>query len=121
VRDGDVSALRAVLMVVPLMGCVLAGAAFVGVIAVDPVDVAVVGVVGVVVVLECDVAAVIAMGVRVIGVRGVLAGVRHSGSPSLGTGAPFGPCAAGISMARDRRKRGLSIRSHISIWQFVHN
>jgi hypothetical protein len=78
VRDGDMPALRTVLMVMPLMRCVLCGAAFVHMIPVDPVEVAVVRVVGVIAVLERDVAAVLAMGVRMIGVRGVLAGVRHA-------------------------------------------
>ena len=105
VRDGDMPALRAVLVLVPLMRCVLGGAAFVHMILVNAVDVAVVCVVGVVAVQKRDVAAAFAVGVRVIGVRGVLAGVRHGGSPSLGTGAPFVPCAAGDSMGAGREAR----------------
>jgi hypothetical protein len=88
VGDGDVPALRAMLMVMILMRRVLAGGAFVGVIPVRPVDVAVVRVVGVIAVPERDVAAALGMDVRMIVVRGVLVGVRHfrhSESPSSGT------------------------------------
>jgi hypothetical protein len=87
-----VAAVRAVLVLVLLMGRVLAGGAFVDVFAVRSVDVAVVRVVGVVAVLERDVAAAFGVDVRVIGVRLVLAGVRHGGSPSSVTGAPGVVC-----------------------------
>jgi hypothetical protein len=49
---------------------------------VGAVDVAVVRVVGVVAVLERDMAAAFGVDVLVIGVRVVLAGLRHGGSPS---------------------------------------
>jgi hypothetical protein len=93
VGDGHVAAVRAVLVPVLLMGRVLAGGAFVDVLPVNPVNVAVVRVVGVVAVLERDMATAFGVDVLVIGVRVVLAGLRHGGSPSwvaggAGSGAP---------------------------------
>jgi hypothetical protein len=86
VGDGHVATVRAVLVPVLLMGRVLAGGAFVDVLPVNPVDVAVVRVVGVVTVLEGHMAAAFGVDVLVIGVRVVLAGLRHGGSPSSGAG-----------------------------------
>jgi hypothetical protein len=94
VGDGDVATVRAVLVPVLIVGRVLAGRALVDVLPVNPVDVAVVRVVGVVTVRERDMAAAFGVDVLVIGVRLVLAGLRHGGSPSwvaggAGSGAPI--------------------------------
>ena len=56
--------------------------AFVHVVAVDPVNMAIVLVIGVVAVRKRDVTTAFTMGVLVIGVRGVLSRVRHGGAPS---------------------------------------
>jgi hypothetical protein len=106
VRDGDMPALSAVLMVVSLMRCVLGGAAFVDMTLVNAVDVALVRVVGVIAVLKRDVAAVFAVDVRVIGVRGVLAGVRHDGSPFSRYGRRLHALRRGQFHGRGTGKRG---------------
>ena len=110
VRDGDMSALRAVLVLVTLMGSVLSATAFVDMVPVDPVEVAVVRIVSVVAVRDRDMAAAFGMGMRMIGVRVVLAGVRHGGSPFIGAGVPLG---LGLAPRGGMGKHWLSIRSSI--------
>jgi hypothetical protein len=82
VRHSHVTALQAVLVGVTLMRHVPALGAFVHVVAVDPVNVAVVRVIGVVAVWERDVTAALAVGMLVIGVCGVLNRIGHRGGPS---------------------------------------
>jgi hypothetical protein len=84
VWHGNVTALRPVVMLVIFMGRMLRVPAFVHVVTVDAVDMAVVRVIGVIAVREAEVAAALTVGVRVIGVRGVLNGNRHAGNPSCG-------------------------------------
>jgi hypothetical protein len=110
VRDGDMSALRAVLVLVTLMGGVLRGTAFVDMVPVDPVEVAVVRIVGVVTVRDRDMAAAFGMGMRMIGVRGVLAGLRHGESPFIGTGVPNAFLAPRSGMGERRLSIRLSIQ-----------
>jgi hypothetical protein len=84
VGHGDVAALGTMHVVMTLMGRVSVSVlAFVHVVAVNAVDVAVVGVVGVVAMRHGDVAAALAVGMRVIGVRGVLNRGGHAGRSSL--------------------------------------
>jgi hypothetical protein len=79
----DVTTSGPVLVLVSLMGCVPVGVlALIHVVGVYPVDVAIVGVVGVIAVRHGDVAAALAVGVRVIGVGGVLNGSGHAVIPS---------------------------------------
>ncbi len=78
VWHGNVTALRPVLMVMTFMGRMLRVPAFIHVVIVDAVDMAVVRVIGVIAVREPEVAAALAVGVRVIGVRGVLNKTRHA-------------------------------------------
>ncbi len=78
VWHGNVTALRPVLMVMTFMGRMLRVPAFIHVVIVDTVDMAVVRVIGVIAVREPQVAAALAVGVRVIGVRGVLNETQHA-------------------------------------------
>ena len=78
VWHGHVTALRPVVMVMSFMGRMLRVPAFVHVVIVDAVDMAVVRVIGVIAVRELEVAASLAVGVRVIGVRSVLNGIWHA-------------------------------------------
>lgn len=71
VRNGDVAAALAVLVIVVLVNVVLRRFALVPVALVLAVDVAIVNVVGVISVLECDVAAAFTVGVGVLFVDGV--------------------------------------------------
>lgn len=71
VRNGDVAAALAVLVIVVLVNVVLGRFALVPVALVLAVDVAIVNVVGVISVLECDVAAAFTVGVGVLFVDGV--------------------------------------------------
>jgi hypothetical protein len=82
VRHSHVTALRAVLMGMALMRHVPALYAFVRVIAVDPVNVSVVRVIGVIAVRERNVSTALTVGMAVIGVSGVLSGIRHRADPS---------------------------------------
>jgi hypothetical protein len=75
------AALRPVLVGVALVGRVLRYCAFVHMVAVDAVNVAVVHVIGVPVVRDRDVTAALAVGVLVTGVRRVLSGIWHGGNP----------------------------------------
>jgi hypothetical protein len=81
VGHGDVPARSPMLMVMVSVGGVPAGLALIRMGLVDPVDVAVVGVVGVTTVLEGDMAAALAVGMRVICVCCVLAGAGHREFP----------------------------------------
>jgi hypothetical protein len=83
VRHRHVATVLSVLVGVAPVRDVLSVPAFVHMVAVDAVNVAVVRVIGVVAVRERDVAAALAMGVLVTGVRGVLDGIRHVRSPPL--------------------------------------
>jgi hypothetical protein len=82
VRHGDVTALRAVLVGVPLMRHVPALCAFVGVVAVGAVKMPVVRVVGVVAVRERDVTTALTVGMLMTLVSGVQSRVRHRTGPS---------------------------------------
>lgn len=82
VRHRHMPALLPVLVGMALMRRVLTCLAFVHVVIVDAVNVPVMLVIGVIAVRERDVAAALAVDVLVAGVRGVLDGIRHSGSPS---------------------------------------
>jgi hypothetical protein len=79
-------ALRPVLMGVALVHRVPGSIAFVRVVAVDAVHVAVVRVVGVVLVRERDVTAALAVGVLVARVRGMLNRIWHCGDPLRAVG-----------------------------------
>jgi hypothetical protein len=79
VRNRNVTAAEVVLVVMILMSTVLAASrAFVHVVPVDAMDVPVVGKVCVVAVRHSDVAAALAVGVRVTGVRCMLDRTGHS-------------------------------------------
>jgi hypothetical protein len=81
VRHGDMPALRAVLMGVPVVNWVLRPGAFVDVVGVRAVDVAVVRVVGVVVVRDRDVAAAVTVDVLMAGMGAVVNGSGHHLTP----------------------------------------
>lgn len=79
VRHGNVAAVGAVLVVMTLMSSVAIRAlAFVHMVAMDTVDVTVVGKICVVAVRHRDVAASLAVGMRVVGMRGVLSRTGHA-------------------------------------------
>jgi uncharacterized membrane protein YwaF len=82
VWHSHVTALRAVLMGVALMRHVPALNAFVRMITVDPVNVAVVRVIGVIAVRERNVPTALTVSMLVIGVSGVLSRIWHRGGPS---------------------------------------
>ena len=79
-----VAALRPVLVGVPLMRRVLCSPAFVHMVAVETMDVALICIVDVLAVRERDVTAALAVNVLVTGVCGVLSGVRHCDIPLCG-------------------------------------